>query len=65
MCELKQFPLKLALALTGHKVQGITTKRPNKVVVHGHPRISPSMYYLMFSRAQDLEQVYVKNLTNL
>ena len=65
MCELKQFPLKLAWAPTRHNVQGITIKRPQKVVIHGHPRIPPSMYYLMFSRAQDLEQVYVENFTKV
>ena len=33
------------------------------VVVHGHKKIPPGMYYVMFSRAQDLEQIYVKNFT--
>ena len=61
--QITQFPLKLAWAITGHKVQGITIKKPSKVVVHGHPRMPPSMYYVMFSRAQDLEQVYVRDFT--
>ena len=63
VCQLKQFPLKLAWALTGHKVQGITIKSPNKVVVHGHKKTPPGMYYVMFSRAQTLEQIYVENFT--
>ena len=59
-CQIKQFPLKLAWASTGHKVQGITIKSPNKVVVHGHKKIPNGMYYLMLSRMEKLEQVYIE-----
>ena len=60
MCQVKQFPLKLAWGSTGHKVQGITIKRGTNVVIHGHERIPDGMYYLMLSRAEELEQVYIE-----
>ena len=57
MCQVKQFPLKLAWASTGHKVQGITIKRGILVVIHGHKRIPDGMYYIMLSRAQEIQQI--------
>ena len=60
MCQIKQFPLKLAWGSTGHKVQGITIKKGTNVVIHGHERIPDGMYYLMLSRAQEMEQVYIE-----
>ena len=59
-CQIKQFPLKLAWASTGHKVQGITIKKGTNVVVHGHKKIPNGMYYLMLSRMEELEQVYIE-----
>ena len=59
-CQVKQFPLKLAWGSTGHKVQGITIKRGTNVVIHGHERIPDGMYYLMLSRAEELEQIYIE-----
>ena len=56
--SIKQFPLKLAYASTAHKVQGITIKKGKNVVIHGHRRIPNSMYYLMCSRVQEMEQLY-------
>ena len=60
MCQVKQFPLKLAWGSTGHKVQGITIKKGTNVIIHGHERIPDGMYYLMLSRAEELEQIYIE-----
>ena len=60
MCQINQFTLKLAWGSTGHKVQGITIKKGTNVVVHGHNNIPHGMYYLMLSRCQELEQVYIE-----
>ena len=60
MCQIKQFPLKAAWGSTGHKVQGITIKKGTNVVVHGHSNIPNGMYYLMLSRCEELEQVYIE-----
>ena len=59
-CQIKQFPLKLAWGSTGHKVQGITIKKGTNVVIHGHSRIPNGMYYLMLSRAEEMQQVYME-----
>ena len=59
MCQVKQFPLKSAWASTAHKVQGITIKKGTNAVIHGHERIPNGMYYLMFSRVEEMEQVYL------
>ena len=58
--KIKQFPLKLAWGSTGHKVQGITIKKGTNVVIHGHERIPDGMYYLMLSRAQEMQQIYIE-----
>ena len=59
MCQVKQFPLKSAWASTAHKVQGITIKKGTNVVIHGHERIPNGMYYLMLSRVEEMEQIYI------
>ena len=60
MCQIKQFPVKLAFGSTGHKVQGITIKKGTNCIIHGHQHIPNGMYYLMLSRCEELEQVYIE-----
>ena len=59
--KLTQFPLRLAFAATGHKVQGVDIKRGTDVVVHGYERIPNNLMYVMLSRAQALENVFLED----
>ena len=52
--------MKLAWGSTAHKVQGITIKKGTNVVVHGHEKIPSGMYYLMLSRAEEMDQIYIE-----
>ena len=54
-----QFPLKLAFACTAHKIQGSTIAEPNKVVVNLSSIREPSTGYVMASRVQHLEQLFI------
>lgn len=58
-CKITQIPLRLAWASTAHKVQGATFKRGSKVVVHGDKTLTPGMAYVMLSRVQDVNDVYL------
>jgi hypothetical protein len=59
--NITQFPLRLAWGSTAHKVQGIEIKRGSDIITHGDIKMPNGMYYVMFSRAQDLENVYNDN----
>ena len=41
-----QFPIRLAFAITGHKMQGQTIRRVSKVVVNWKKRMPPSLAYV-------------------
>ena len=59
-CKLTQFPIRLAWATTGHKVQGVTFKRGIDVVMHCHKKMPNSLLYVMLSRPESVENVFMK-----
>ena len=59
--KIFQFPLRLADAATAHKWQGVTNKKGNKFVCHGHKRMPPAMAYVMMSRCADFDDLYIDN----
>ena len=54
-----QFPLKLSWANTGHKIQGQSFKAGSKIVIHWHKCLPRAMAYVMCSRCQLLEDIYI------
>merc|ERR1711954_191896 len=54
-----QFPLKLAFAITSHKIQGQTILSPAKVVLDLNSIFEDAQAHVMLSRVQQLDQVYI------
>ena len=54
-----QFPLKLAFAVTAHKIQGQSIPKPLKVAVDMGGTFTPSQAYVMLSRVEDIEQIVI------
>ena len=54
-----QFPIRLAFASTAHKVQGLTVKKPNHLVVDLKSVRENAQAYVILSRVQALSQLYI------
>ena len=57
--KLIQFPIVLAWAVTVHKYQGQTVKSPQKVAIDVRSVFEAAQAYVMLSRVQELEQLYI------
>jgi hypothetical protein len=53
-----QFPLKLAWAITAHKIQGQTVAKPHGLVADILSVFSNGQAYVILSRVQSLSQIY-------
>ena len=56
-----QFPLKLAFGSTCHGIQGQTVIKPHKLVVNLKSILEAAQGYVMLSRVQALEQLFILN----
>ena len=54
-----QYPLRLAFASTAHKVQGLTVKKPNSLVVDLRSVRESAQAYVILSRVQAIHQLYI------
>ena len=54
-----QFPLRLAFGSTCHKIQGLTVRKPKKVVVDLDSAFGAAQAYVMLSRVQDISQISI------
>ena len=58
-CRVTQFPLRLAWAFTAHKLQGVTLKKGTDLICHGHVKLPKGMGYVMLSRCEKLDNVFL------
>ena len=59
-----QFPLRLAHGVTAHKFQGQTVAAPTTVALYLDSVFDPSQAYVMLSRVQNMDQVYIVDSFN-
>ena len=57
-----QFPLKLSFAATAHGFQGQTVYKPNKTVNNFKSIFGPAQGYVMMSRVETLDQLFVLDI---
>ena len=62
--RLLQFPVKLAWATTAHKIQGQTIPKPNLLVADFQSIFAKGQAYVILSRIQSLQQLYLLNYTD-
>mgnify|MGYP001215842512 CR=1 FL=1 len=60
-----QFPLKLAWASTAHSMQGVTVKKGSRLIVHFSNDFQPGMAYVMLSRCERLQDIYITGDFNI
>ena len=56
---LIQFPLKVAHAITAHKIQGQTISKPLKVALDISSIFEDAQAHVMLSRVEEFEQIYI------
>ena len=54
-----QFPVRLASAATAHKFQGQIVLKPRKMILDFHKLRNEAQGYVMLSRVQELDQVFI------
>jgi len=56
---LIQFPLKLAHAVTAHKIQGASIPDPENVLMNLNSTFEAAQAYVMLSRIQKIDQLFI------
>ena len=59
--KIVQFPMKLCFATTAHKFQGQTVVKPRKIAVDLKTVFAAAQTYVMLSRVQSIEQLFILN----
>ncbi len=62
--KVVQFPISLAWALTAHKCQGMTIKKPTCMVADLKHVFTAGQAYVMLGRIQDLSQLFLSSFSS-